>query len=153
MWLMMHTPPPPANASRDPCLCSLETSMYFPQLLMIFRGLAFPDRSQDFSTQEKGNEPQLCFQGFATTTRGSALKLEHNAVGIEPFLNGSSFSSRGLTETCRVLRSQGSVGRRSLSAHPGLGVVWGGWPCLLGPRRGGCSWSCLGQRRVVRGGW
>lgn len=44
-------------------------------------------------------------------------------MGVEPLLNGSSFSPRGLTETCRVLRSQGSVGRRSLSAHPGLGVV------------------------------
>lgn len=98
-----------------------------------------------FGAQEKGSEPELCFQGFGM--RGSALKLEHNAVGIEPLLNGSSFSPRGLTETCRVLRSQGSAGRRSLSACGG-GVrvgVWGGGSGEGGPAfqnqggRGGCS--------------
>lgn len=93
--------------------------MYFPQLL-IFKGLAFPPRQESggFHTQEKGSEPELCFQGFGT--KGSALKLGHNALGVEPFLNGSAFSPRGLIEACRVLRSQGSAGR-SLSVHPGDG--------------------------------
>lgn len=90
--------------------------MYFQ--LLIFKGLVFPDISRDFSTQEKGSEPEFCFQGFGT--KGSA-EPGHNAVCIEPLLNGSSFSPRGLIEACRVQRSQGSAGR-SLSTHPGVAL-------------------------------
>lgn len=118
------------------CLRSLETSMYFAQLL-IFKGLVFPDRSRDLSTQEKGREPGLCFQGFGT--KDSALKYPHNALAIEPLLNGSSFSPRGLTDACRVLRSQGSAGS-SLCAHPGVALPFRtreGWLVLPGTEAGG----------------
>lgn len=47
------------------------------------QGPSISVRSQGLSTQEKGGEPGLCFQGFGT--KGSALKPGHSAVGIEPF--------------------------------------------------------------------
>lgn len=110
----------PANDVAHDALLPREVPV-FPGNKCVFSSitdLQGPSISQGFSTQEKGSEPGLCFQGFGT--KGSVLKLGHNAMGIEPLLNGSSFSPRDLTEACRVLRSQGSAGR-SLSAHPGVG--------------------------------
>jgi hypothetical protein len=60
-------------------------------------------------------------------------------MGIEPLLNGSVFSPRGLIDACRVLRSQGSAGR-SLSAHPGVALPF---------RRPGTEAG--GEKGVVRG--
>lgn len=44
-------------------------------------------------------------------------------MGIEPLLNGSAFSPRGLIDACLVLRSQGSTGR-GLSAYPGVALLF-----------------------------